>query len=91
MRFVEVASPLLPGLTSRVRVREAGSGPPLVLLHSGWGWEAYPFDRQLDALSGEFHVVAPDRTGYGGSPALPSVPDGYHQMFARECLDVMDA
>ncbi len=89
--FVEVASPLVPAAPARVHVREAGSGAPLVLLHSGWGWEAYPFDRQFEALSGESRVVAPDRTGYGASPSLPSVPDGYHRMFARECLGVMDA
>jgi len=91
MGFVEIESPILPGAPCRILVREAGSGPPLVLLHSGWGWEAYPFDRQLDELSGEFRMVAPDRTGYGGSPRLASVPDGYHRMFALECLGVMDA
>ncbi len=91
MSFVEVASPLLPGEPARVHVREAGSGPPLVILHSGWGWEAYPFDRQFAELAGEFRLVAPDRTGYGASPSLPSVPDGYHRQFARECLRVMDA
>ena len=91
MGFVEIESPILPGAPCRILVREAGSGSPLVLLHSGWGWEAYPFDRQLDELSGEFRMVAPDRTGYGGSPRLASVPDGYHRMFALECLGVMDA
>jgi pimeloyl-ACP methyl ester carboxylesterase len=89
--FVEVESPILPGAPCRVLVRQVGTGPPVVLLHSGWGWEAYPFDRQLEELSGEFRLVAPDRTGYGGSPRLAAVPDGYHRMFALECLAVMDA
>jgi pimeloyl-ACP methyl ester carboxylesterase len=88
---VDVASPVLPGGPSRLHVREAGQGPPLVILHSGWGWEAYPFDRQMDALSGEFHVIAPDRVGYGGSPRLPAIPDGYHRMYAHECLGALDA
>ncbi|HET8723420.1 MAG TPA: alpha/beta hydrolase, partial [Anaeromyxobacteraceae bacterium] len=83
MPFVDVASPLLPGTPARIHVREAGSGPPLLVLHSGWGWEAYPFDRQLAALSGDWRVLAPDRTGYGGSPPLAAIPDGYHRLFAR--------
>lgn len=91
MPFVDVASPLLPGTVARIHVREAGSGPPLVVLHSGWGWEAYPFDRQLAALSGAWRVIAPDRTGYGSSPVLDAIPDGYHRLFARETLAVMDA
>jgi pimeloyl-ACP methyl ester carboxylesterase len=91
MPFVEVESPLLPGRPARIHVREAGAGPALAILHSGWGWEAYPFDEQVRALSGEFHVLAPDRTGYGASPALPTIPDGYHAGFARECLAVLDA
>ncbi len=91
MPFVDVASPLLPGKPARIHVREAGSGPPLLVLHSGWGWEAYPFDRQLAALSGDWRVLAPDRTGYGGSPPLAAIPDGYHRLFARETLAVMDA
>jgi pimeloyl-ACP methyl ester carboxylesterase len=89
--FVEVETPLLPGSRSRIHVRDVGAGPPLVVLHSGWGWEAYPFDAQLTALAGEFRVVAPDRAGYGASPHLPAIPDGYHQLFARECLEVLDA
>ncbi len=72
-------------------MRDTGSGPALVVLHSGWGWEAYPFDAQVEAFRGSFRVIAPDRTGYGGSPRLPDVPDGYHQLFARECLAVLDA
>jgi pimeloyl-ACP methyl ester carboxylesterase len=89
MPFVEVETPLLPGRRSRLHVRDAGSGPPLVILHSGWGWEAYPFDAQVSALSPEFRVVAPDRTGYGASPRLASFPEHYHRLYARECLEVL--
>jgi pimeloyl-ACP methyl ester carboxylesterase len=91
MPFVEIETPLLPERTSRIHVRDVGAGPPVVILHSGWGWQAYPFDAQLAGLGGEFRVVAPDRTGYGSSPRLPSFPEGYHRLFARECLGVMDA
>ncbi|MEI7705248.1 MAG: alpha/beta hydrolase [Deltaproteobacteria bacterium] len=91
MPFVEVESPLLPGKPSPIHVRESGQGDPLVVLHSGWGWEAYPFDRQLAALGDEFRIVAPDRVGYGRSPALGTLRDGYHQEYAQETLAVMDA
>lgn len=91
MRFVEADSPLVPGGRARIRVREWGSGPPLVILHSGWGWEAYPFDRQVASLAGRYRVIAADRTGYGGSPPLAALDDGFHRRFARECLSVMDA
>jgi pimeloyl-ACP methyl ester carboxylesterase len=89
--FVDVDSPLLPGKAARIHVREAGAGPAVVLLHSGWGWESYPFDLQVRELAAEFRVVAPDRVGYGRSPPLAALPDGYHRDYARECLRVMDA
>ena len=81
----------MPGRKARIRMREWGSGPPLVLLHSGWGWEAYPFDRQVEALSRRHRIVAADRTGYGESPPLPALEDGFHLQYAQECLAVMDA
>jgi 3-oxoadipate enol-lactonase len=51
---------------------DAGSGPAVVLVHG------HPFDRsmwrgQLQALRGEFRVVAPDLRGYGQSPAVGDV------------------
>jgi pimeloyl-ACP methyl ester carboxylesterase len=48
---------------------EAGSGPPLVLLH-GMGSAAASFRRQLQALSIRFRVVAWDAPGYGASTPL---------------------
>jgi pimeloyl-ACP methyl ester carboxylesterase len=48
---------------------EAGSGPPLVLLH-GIGSAAASFRRQLQALSIRFRVVAWDAPGYGASTPL---------------------
>ena len=47
---------------------ERGSGPAIVLVHG------HPFSRamwsgQLDSLSDEFRVIAPDLPGYGESPA----------------------
>ena len=54
--FVEI-----PG-ASPIYCREAGAGPALVFLHGGWGYEVYPFDRQIDTLSGRYRIVIPDRT-----------------------------
>jgi pimeloyl-ACP methyl ester carboxylesterase len=48
---------------------EAGSGPPLVLLH-GIGSAAVSFRYQLEALSDRFRVVAWDAPGYGASTPL---------------------
>jgi pimeloyl-ACP methyl ester carboxylesterase len=92
VRFVDVDSPLSPGAPVRVGVREAGSGPALVILHSGWGWEPYPFDRAFERLAPWHRVVAPDRTGYGASPPLPGtdLPLDYHRGYALETLRVMD-
>jgi pimeloyl-ACP methyl ester carboxylesterase len=72
-----------------VHARVAGEGPPLVLLHGGWGWEAYPFD--VAALASRRRVVAPDRVGYGGSGRLAALPRGFHRLMAEETLLVMDA
>jgi pimeloyl-ACP methyl ester carboxylesterase len=61
----------------------------VVLLHGGWGWEAYPYD--VGAVAARHRVVAPDRTGYGGSGRLADLPHGFHRAMAEETLLVMDA
>jgi pimeloyl-ACP methyl ester carboxylesterase len=60
----------LPASGLTIGYDEAGTGPPLVLLH------AFPLDRtmwhpQLAALSDVARVVAPDLPGFGESPAAP--------------------
>jgi pimeloyl-ACP methyl ester carboxylesterase len=73
-----------------VHVREAGHGsPPLLLLHGGWGWEAYPWD--LAALAARRRVIGPDRVGYGRSGRLAALPPGFHRLMAEETLLVLDA
>ena len=52
--------------------REAGQGPPLVLLH-GLGGSRLSWEPQIDALATGHRVVAWDMPGYGGSAALPTV------------------
>jgi 3-oxoadipate enol-lactonase len=91
MPFVEIETPMAPGRPRRIHYRAWGTGPPLVMLHSGWGWEAYPFDAQVEALAGRYRMIAPDRSGYGSSASIPDVPDGYHRLYAIETLRVLDA
>jgi pimeloyl-ACP methyl ester carboxylesterase len=52
-------------------VREAGSGPAVLLLH-GWGGDHSVWNAQIEPLSEKLHVLAPDLRGHGRSPA----PDG---------------
>ena len=87
-------SPLAPaGAPARVHFREAGAGPGVLLLHGGWGYEAYRYDAAFAALAPRHRVVAPDRTGYGRSGPLANgaLPDRFHVAMAQETLLVMDA
>jgi pimeloyl-ACP methyl ester carboxylesterase len=85
-------SPLLPGTRPiPLRVREGGRGEPLVILHGGWGYGYYPHDDAIAKLRRRF--VIPDRTGYGGSPRIDSLPRKFHAAAAAETerlLDVLD-
>jgi pimeloyl-ACP methyl ester carboxylesterase len=93
MPFVHIpSSPLAPGITPvRIRYRDAGVGTPLVLLHGGWGYEIYPFGRQIDALTGGQRIVIPDRSGYGGSLPIHDLAPDFHQRAAQETRAVIDA
>lgn len=44
--------------------RQAGSGPPLVLLH-GWSMSSTVFTEVMDELSSNFFLLAPDLRGHG--------------------------
>jgi len=46
--------------------REAGSGPPLVLIH-GWSMSSAVFVEAIEALAPGFRVLAPDLRGHGYS------------------------
>src|SRR5437899_4841762 len=86
------SSPLAPGRSGvRIHYRDAGDGPPIVILHGGWGYDAYPFDRQIDALASGHRIVIPDRTGYGGSGRLETQEVDFHERAAIETLAVIDA
>lgn len=59
-----------------INYSEAGSGPPLVLLH-GLGGSATDWEHQLPHFAQRYRVVVPDQRGFGQTPrgrGLPSVP-----------------
>src|SRR5512147_1847686 len=84
------ASPFGPA-PARLHYRERGSGPAVAILHGGWGYRVYSFDPQMESLSGGHRVVAPDRSGYGGSGDLAELPPGFHQRAAQETVAALDA
>lgn len=85
-------SPLAPGIRPvEIHYRESGSGRPLVFLHGGWGYEIYPFDRQIDAFGDRFRIVIPDRTGYGRAGRLEHLPSDFHKRAAFETIRFIDA
>lgn len=47
-----------------MHVREAGAGAAIVLLH-GWSCHGGFFPKQLEELSRDFHLLAPDLPGHG--------------------------
>jgi len=87
-----VASALAPGVSPvRVFYRDAGAGPPIVILHGGWGYDIYPFERQIATLASDYRVIAPDRTGYGRSSRLERQETDFHHRAAAETFAVIDA
>jgi len=90
--FIELAaSPLAPG-TSPVCIhyRDAGAGSPLVFLHGGWGYERYPFDRQIASLASRHRIVIPDRSGYGKSSPIVDLPPDFHRRAMEETVLVLE-
>ena len=86
-------SPHAPGISPVIiHYREFGSGKPLVILHGGWGYGVYPFDRQIAAFASEFRILIPDRSGYGHSTRVSGeMPLDFHQRAAAETLSFLDA
>ena len=86
------SSELAPGVSPvRVHYRDRGAGPAIVILHGGWGYAMYPFERQIAALGAEYRVVIPDRTGYGRSGRLERQETDFHHRAAAETWAVIDA
>lgn len=84
------SSPLLPGTRPiELHYQDGGRGAPLVLLHGGWGYGFYPHDDAIATLHRRF--LAPDRTGYGGSPHIEELPPKFHVAAAIETETLLDA
>jgi len=60
--------PLSPREAGHDQLSHRGTGPPLLFIHGGWGYQVYPID--IGAFSSDHTVVIPDRSGYGGSTDL---------------------
>ena len=63
-----------------LRLRRAGSGPPLLLLHGNPQTHAM-WHAVAPALAEHYTVVCPDLRGYGGSHKPPATPD--HAPYAK--------
>lgn len=92
MPFITIDySPLAKRKDVRLHYREAGKGVPLLFMHGGWGYEIYPFDKQIAAFEDEFRMIIPDRSGYGRSPRIDSMDWNFHRLAAQEMIACLDA
>jgi pimeloyl-ACP methyl ester carboxylesterase len=76
---------------ARVAYREAGTGPPLALLHSAL-LSHKEFEPIVDGLSDRFRVVLPDLPLHGDSewrPRHPYTPDWFAEVMAGFSHDVL--
>jgi pimeloyl-ACP methyl ester carboxylesterase len=75
-----------------IHYREFGHGKPLVILHGGWGYGIYPFERQIAAFASQYRILIPDRSGYGHSTQVTGeMPVDFHSRAAQETLFFLDA
>jgi 3-oxoadipate enol-lactonase len=85
-------SQMIPGVSPvKIHYREVGDGTPLIFLHSGWGYCTYPFNHQIEAFNSRFKIIIPDRSGYGGSMKIESLPADFHVRAATEMISLLDA
>jgi pimeloyl-ACP methyl ester carboxylesterase len=76
---------------ARIRFVEAGSGPPLVLVHDYLA-SRVAWDDVLPRLAGQFHVIVPDLPGFGESEKPP--PGRYRydfEAFSESLVDLLAA
>jgi haloacetate dehalogenase len=67
----------------KLRLRQGGAGPPLLLLHGNPQTHAM-WHRVAPALAGRFTVVCPDLRGYGGS--FKPAPSEDHAPYAKQAM-----
>jgi pimeloyl-ACP methyl ester carboxylesterase len=88
--------PPLPGVTHRtvrangvdLHVAEAGSGPPLLVVH-GWPQHWWSWHKVIPRLAERFRVIVPDLRGHGWSEAPPG--DYAKATFAEDLRALLDA
>jgi pimeloyl-ACP methyl ester carboxylesterase len=73
-----------------VHVEQAGSGPPVVLLH-GFGASTYSWRKVMPGLAASFHVVAIDFNGFGYTERTREAESYTKEGQGRLVLAVMDA
>src|SRR5258707_9673646 len=73
----------------RLHYAEAGSGDQLVILLHGFPEFWYSWQKQLQALSGKFHVVAPDMRGYNLSDKPSRVEDYRMQLLVEDVIGLI--
>jgi pimeloyl-ACP methyl ester carboxylesterase len=72
----------------RIHVAEAGSGPPLLMLH-GWPQHWYAWRELIPLLAGSRRLICPDLRGFGWTDARP---DGYRTTdLAEDMVTLLDA
>jgi 3-oxoadipate enol-lactonase len=57
---------------TRLRYRDDGAGPALLLIH-GWGLDLELWEPQVEALRGRYRLIRFDRRGHGLSTGAPSL------------------
>ncbi|HTU77268.1 MAG TPA: alpha/beta hydrolase [Solirubrobacteraceae bacterium] len=96
MSAQQIALPAVEGVRHRtvevggvaLHVAEAGSGPPVVLLH-GWPQHWYAWRRVIPLLAVDHHVICPDLRGFGWSEAPPGPYD--KASLGRDVVGLLDA
>ena len=91
-----VPMPHVDGVTHRevtaagttFHVAEAGSGPPVLLLH-GWPQHWYAWRKVIPRLAAEHRVIVPDLRGFGWSAV--SAGDFGKQALANDIVPLLDA
>ena len=85
-------TPLNPGVSPvKIHYTIEGEGETLLILHGGWGYGLYPFDRQIAAVRTNWKVIVPERSGYGRSTHIvDGFPTDFHYRAADETLAFLD-
>jgi pimeloyl-ACP methyl ester carboxylesterase len=96
MTAEQIPMPEVEGMTHHMvdigglelHVAEAGSGPPVLLLH-GWPQHWYAWRRVAPELARDHRVICPDLRGFGWSDAPPGPYD--KATLARDVLALLDS